>query len=246
MKNYIKNLQVILLIISCLVPLLGQDLITDRPDFTESANTVPLQSWQFEFGYTLARGGLITNHSLGEFLVRYSPLDKIELRFGFNSYLISKNLVDQQGFEDMELGIKWAVIQDSIALLVSTSLPSGSPEFRNDRLQPSITIALAHDINDFLSVGSNLGWTRLQNEDGGWFTEYSASAALGISLSSKLGMFVEYFGFYNNLKEAEDQHYIDGGFTLLITPLFQVDIRVGRMIDNAENYFFGVGAVFRI
>jgi len=63
-----------------------QDLVTDRPDFTESATAVPKDSWQLEFGYTFEKDNGLINHSLGELLIRFSPMEKLELRLGINSF----------------------------------------------------------------------------------------------------------------------------------------------------------------
>lgn len=70
----------------------SQKLVTDRPDQTESAVTVPLNSLQIETGF-LYEGvketeSVFDNYSIGA-LLRYGILDNIELRFG-GDYLIGK------------------------------------------------------------------------------------------------------------------------------------------------------------
>jgi hypothetical protein len=230
----------------------SQDLVTDRPDFTESATAVPKGSWQFEFGYTFEKdkNANLTTHTLGELLVRFSLVEKLEFRIGINSYTIIKTNEPvnrtSKGLEDLELGIKWALIQDNVALLVSTTVPTGADAFRSSKLQPGLSLALAKDINKTLSIGVNLGAARLYDGESR-ITEFSASTALGISLTDKLGMYVEYFGLYYNEDEGENAHYLDAGFTYLVNPTFQLDIRAGKKLNKGDStYFIGVGAVIRI
>lgn len=235
----------------------SQDLVTDRPDFTESATTVPKGTCQFEFGYTFnnEKDYGFTNHTLGELLVRFTLVEKLEFRLGINSYNIQKfdgpmlggpARSPVKGFEDMALGLKWAIIQDNVAVLVGTTIPTGADDFGSSKLQPSITLALAKDINETLSIGVNVGIAGLSDGDSN-VMELSASTALGISLTDKLGMFVEYFGFYYSEDDGKDMHYFDTGFTYLVNPTFQLDIRGGKRLNKgSSSYFMGVGATFRI
>ncbi len=224
------------------------DLITDRPDFTESASTVPKGGWQLEFGYTFENNNDfdLSLHTLGELLIRFAPLEKFELRFGINSYAIQKlGSMERKGFEDMQLGFKWVAIEDTLGILVSTSLPTGSDNFGNSHLQPEIKVVAARDITDFLSLGANVGvgFLREGNET---IKEYSASLSVGFSLTSKLGAYLEYYGYYYGNDEGEDLHFLNGGITYLITPTFQLDARIGKSLNKGDStYFFGIGAAAR-
>ncbi len=245
-------LSVVLVVFFGFVAGYSQDLVTDRPDFTESATAVPKGSWQFEFGYTFDKDNDInlTTHTLGELLIRFSLVEKLEFRVGINSYAISEfdgpvNLT-AKGLEDLQLGIKWALIQDKVAVLISTTVPTGATAFRSSKLQPGITLSLAKDISEKVGIGVNLGVSGLYEEDVK-ITEFSASAALGISLTEKLGLFIEYYGLYYGEENGEDTHYFDAGFTYLVNPMFQLDIRAGKKLNKGESaYFIGLGAVFRI
>lgn len=235
----------------------SQDLVTDRPDFTESATVVPEGTWQFEFGYTFnkEKDYSFTNHTLGELLVRFTLVKKLEFRVGINSYNIQKfdnpmfggpARLTVKGFEDMSLGIKYAIIPDNVAVLVATTLPTGAEDIGSSKLQPSIKLALGKDISETLAIGATLGVAALHEGDINT-TEFSASTSLGISLMEKLGMFIEYFGFYYSEDDGKDIHYLDTGFTYLVNPTFQLDIRAGKRLNKGSSaYFIGVGAAFRI
>ncbi|MGH7563856.1 MAG: hypothetical protein ACREK5_05485, partial [Gemmatimonadota bacterium] len=53
-------------------------LVTDRPDFTESALTVPRGDPQLESGYTLTRADDADEHALGEVLLRIGVAGRLE------------------------------------------------------------------------------------------------------------------------------------------------------------------------
>ncbi|MCP4146226.1 MAG: transporter [bacterium] len=243
-----KFSKLLLMLILCVVSVYGEEaeLVTDRPDFTESASSVPLGSWQLEFGYTYEESDDVSLHTVGELLVRYSFMENFELRVGVNSFAAFRSdYGDADGFEDMELGFKWALVPDKVALLVSTSIPTGASEFRSNKLQPGIVLSLAHDISDTVSLGANFGITRL-SDDEEYISEYSASVAAGIGLTPKLGIFIEYFGFYYGEEGIDDNHFVDGGFTYLLKPNFQLDIRSGKLLKNdISAFFFGVGGTVR-
>jgi hypothetical protein len=62
------------------------EMVTDRPDFTESASVVPRGRVQLEAGYTYARdedAGVLAAHSYPEALARIGVVDdRLELRLG--------------------------------------------------------------------------------------------------------------------------------------------------------------------
>ena len=55
-----------------------QPLISDRPDFTESAATITPGRVQMEAGYTFARLEEVEGHAIGEILARIGVLSGVE------------------------------------------------------------------------------------------------------------------------------------------------------------------------
>lgn len=64
-----------------------EPLVTDRPDFTESAETIAPGHLQIESGITRSREDATETDSVGEILLRVGLTPNLELRAGFNSYL---------------------------------------------------------------------------------------------------------------------------------------------------------------
>jgi hypothetical protein len=225
-------------------------LVTDRPDFTESAATV--ERVQAEAGYTFTRTDDVREHALGELLVRVAVAPRAELRFGLNSFVVSSVAGDRQsGFEDVSLGVKLALhdgengFLPAVALILASSIPTGSSHFGTDALQPEAKLALARDITEMVGVSANLNYA-YASDAAGRFHQAAASLSFGFALGGSTGAYAEYFGFYPPERDAGAVHYINGGLTCQFSERLQVDARAGRRIDGSDGeYFVGVGIARR-
>lgn len=231
-------------------------LVTDRPDFTESAETVVAGGVQAEAGYTFSRVDGVETQSLGELLLRVGLASRVELRLGVNSYLIEKRLgAEEEGFEDAFLGTKVELVEaplagtplrPGVAVLVGTTLPTGHESFGGEEMNPEAKLAVAWSLGERFALGSNFNVASLY-EDGERYGQVSGSAALGISLTERLGAFVEFFGFSRRSPDGSAVHFLDGGVTLLTGEDLQLDARAGLGLDDeATDYFLGVGFAWRI
>ena len=234
------------------------DLITDRPDQTESSVTVPHHSLQIEIG------GLFENdknsnweNSFRQYpgaLLRYGLLPNFELRFGGafgESKSINRNNAAEdftRGLNPLSAGFKVFISEENgiwpeLAFIGSVSLPrSGHPDFRLDYFTPSFLLAGSHSLAENLGLGWNLGaeWESFNPKPNGIY-----SVVLGISASNRLGIFIESYGRYA-MDEAAD-HRMDAGMTYLLMPNFQLDASAGMGISEAApDYFVSFGASFRI
>jgi hypothetical protein len=219
----------------------------DRPDFTESAALVPLPYWQLEFGYTYEKNGKAIQHTIGELLVRKPLSERVEFRLTVPSYRVFKIPVfEETGFEDLELGIKLRLKPDRFALILSTTIPTGSDQFRSRKLQPSAKLAFGQELGSKIAFGVNIGYTRLFIA-ATTIDEFSASASLQLELARRLGAYIEYYGFYYNMEAFSAAHYINGGLVFQITSNLLADARIGSILEKGiKHYFFGVGGVLRI
>ena len=232
----------------------GDDpLVTDRPDFTESAVTVTRGRTQIEAGYTFTEIGDLEQHTVGELLVRIGWTEIVELRVGFNSWLqVDGPGVDLTGTEDLSVGCKIRLSDPlpagsrlpQVAVLLATTLPTGSDEFGNSEAQPSATVALSWELSERTSIGSNVGYARL-GEKGDRFGELSASVALGRELSERLGGYVEVYALSRQEGHGDDQT-LNAGFTWALSDDSQLDFRAGTGLDSdSADFFVGAGAAWR-
>lgn len=234
----------------------AEPLVTDRPDFTESAETVGPGRLQLEGGYTFFRVEEEKLHSLGELLLRIGLVEQLEFRLAGNSYVwLESPSGDDQGFVNMSLGAKiklldaperFDVLRPNVALIVETTVPTGSVDFSADEPQPIVKVPLSWDISGSLSLGSNLNYAYL-SEDGDRFHQFSGSLVLGYKLTEKWGTYIEYFGFVPASKDGPNESFFDGGFTYLVNDNLQLDARagIGAFNGKSPDYFVGVGVAWR-
>jgi len=229
-------------------------LVTDRPDFTESVLTVPRGGIQLEFGYTFSEDGGAKNHALGELLIRAGLGERVELRVGLNSWVRHDGADCTDGLEDSYLGAKFQLLdapdepgrlRPGVALLLGTSLPTGSDGFGEDDLQPDITLAAAWDLNQRSSISTNIGYASISEADERQ-DELFGSLAYGYGLSDSVGCYIEYYQFLHTANGADDPGFLNGGFTWLARDDFQFDWRAGyQLTGEGREFFIGIGGSWR-
>lgn len=237
----------------------GQDidpLVTDRPDFTESAEAVAPGRVQLEVGYTLSRIGEESSHTFGEVLARVGILPGLEGRVGLNSFaLTSATGIESSGLEDVSLGFKIVIFEPDAAtstlspraaILAGAELPTGSDAFGAGEVQPGATVAFAWDLSSSLGLGVNAGLASLTSGDER-FGQGSASVALGRGIGESLSMYAEWYGLFPEVSDGGSSHYLNGGFAWLLSADLQLDWRVGLGLQDPEpNWFTGAGLSVRI
>lgn len=228
------------------------ELVTDRPDFTESASVPGGGRVQVEGGWTVEETGDASEHSLGELLVRIGIGDRFEARIEPGSWVSADDgAADVSGLDDAGLGFKFLLVEEqspgvpATALLVSTSVPTGDDEIGSSAWQPEARLALGWTLSEAWSLGANAGWGR-PDAGGERFDQALGSVALGRSLSERLGAFLELYGFAPVEPEGDDAAVIDGGLTLALGPDAQLDVRAGAgLTDAAPDWLFGLGFAHR-
>jgi len=236
-----------------------EDLVTDRPDQTESAVTVPLGTLQIENGFsferlTITAGGSELQFSTSSFsslLLRYGISESVELRA--TGEILSENQKfgnsenSHTGLGGFMLGAKIRLASGNekipdMALLMHVGLPIGDENFRPGKLEPEVIFAIAQDLSDQYSIGFNVGTSWNTDAD---FWSFIYSSALGISLSERVGGFVELYGDFSSI--SSPVHKFDTGLTYLITKTFQLDCSAGiNLIGEHKFWFISGGFTIRI
>jgi hypothetical protein len=226
---------------------LDEDLVSDRPDFSESAVTVSPGRFQLEAGYGFADADGESADEIGQALLRIGLVEGFELRVGLGSYIDAPS---GSGWDGGSLGIKVALVENwqlrpAVALLIGTGTPYGDEEVVDDTWQPEGKVALGWELSESLSLGVNAGYARL-SADGEHFDQAQWSASLGWSATDRLGVFGEYFGLSEERPDGDPGHYLDGGATWLIHDDLQLDAWLGAGVsDEAADWIGGVGIVAR-
>ncbi len=233
------------------------DLVTDRPDQTESSISVPHKSLQIEtgFSYSLNEQPLTTEKStsLGSTLLRYGILKGVELRLGMDYSSVETYILDlplpsvfQRGVSPTMLGAKINISEQQgwipeMALLAHIQTSIFASDFSADYAVPQMILAASHTISSRFSLGYNLGIEWADNDAPP--TKLYAFVA-GIGLTDRISMYLETFGSFDNV---DFMSMIDGGFTILILPNLQFDISGGFGVTaSSPDFFIGSGISFRI
>jgi hypothetical protein len=236
---------------------LTKNLVTDRPDQTESAFIVPKGSVQIELGAVYERedfedGILLENYSHPALLVRYGLLKTMELRLACElvneRHTFAGNSTGTAGFLPLAVGTKIYICNEEnfrpqTALIMHVTIPKlGSKEFANEFFAADFRFTMQHSLSERFSLSYNLGaeWDGNIPNAAGIYT-----LSLSSSLTESIGAFIESYGFLIE-KETPD-HRIDGGLTYLLSRNLQLDASGGLGItDKSPDYFLGAGISLRL
>jgi len=247
--------------------LLAQEIITDRPDKSESVETVGKNKFQIETGieYSLIKTELdvfvpgtlsIKNFTLPTTLLRFGALKNFELRLGFDFDFVTSKLdfPSEPGFSSTQttsltlnpptIGAKFEVakgkgIVPDFSMLGSVKIPNMGDEFKQVKhFTPELVLLFSNEINDKFGLGYNIG---VEWSDDLEERNYFYSVSTGMAITSRLGTFFE---FYGDLKSdiKNSNRNIDGGFSYLIKENIQADIYGGLgLTEEANNFILGTG-----
>jgi hypothetical protein len=225
----------------------AQELVTDRPDFTESALVVPARTIQVESGAERVTFNSVEERSLPVALARIGLGYRAEVRVGFSGWTtIEIHDLTETYVNDMILEAKYQLTQANatlpLAILLVSTLPTGDDEISAGDPEMGVKLAGAYDLNDRIGLGVNLGAISVKS-NGDRQISSLASLAMGIGLSDQVSAFIEFFA---DIPENESwQPVVDGGFTVLLSPLMQLDAYVGKGLnEQAPEYILGAGFSF--
>lgn len=235
-------------------PLEGE-IVTDRPDFTESVEVVPRGHAQLESGATSAHAGDEHVVSAGEVLYRHGLSARTELRLGLNSWTQAKSKAPggvRRGFEDASVGAKVVMghqphpgsLVPSTSVIVATTVPTGATPYRSRALQPEVKLLLDWTVTERFGVGSNVNAYSVPDGAGRRRGEYSLSLVSGYDITDRFGVYTEYIGHFTPAQSVKRQHWASGGFSYLLSRNLQVDLRAGHVVHRdrlGDDDFVGLG-----
>ena len=230
MKN--RFLIFLFLLFNC--SLVFSQITTDRPDQTESA--VVLSSGQIQ-----VESGILIENSESNIntLFRIGIIEGIEIRINSN-YLINDELsfMKKSSFSDFEVGSKFRIFDKTssntkVAFLSHLSIPTAIEVFSNNVYGLMNRLNVSHDLNNESQIGYNLGYNKFKKMDG----QFIYTIVYGRSLGS-FGIFFEIFG--DDSKNSSNINF-DSGITYLLDNNKQIDLSIGKGINN--DMFFISGGI---
>ncbi len=225
--------------------ILNAQIITDRPDATESSATVPQLAFQIETGMGVTVNEAVVAPTLNTTLLRFGLIDQLELRViaGVDRYRFRDFDFSETGFGDMQVGLKGEIFQGErfkIAALSHVILPTGADFNTLDAIGTTSRLCLAFSFSDRVSAGVNLGHDYLGK---GFFDDpihgFAYTASVAFSLTDKWGYYTEIYG--NRFNDGGDWSAIyDHGVTYLVNDNLQLDATMGIGITK-QYTFYNVG-----
>lgn len=235
-----KNILTALLASTFTAGSLQAQLVTDRPDQTESASVVPQKALQLETGILIGYNG-IEKPTERRFLVptnlfRYGISHSVELRFVGQFEVLKRSSAQMEGISDLEIGTKIQLLRNEnsntdIAFLTHLIIPLGTESLSNNHFGTVTKVSVSHILDETFGLGYNVGYDYFGEGKG----DLTYSLSLGIGLTDRMGIYVEPYGELTNLEK-----YVlnfDTGFTYLATNQLQFDVSLGTGINQNMAYF---------
>ncbi len=217
------------------------------------------------------------SHTTPELVTRIGVTDDLELRLRWNYVWQFRNgdedLADFDSAEDIRYGGKLALTEHEnwipeSAVRVIGSAPTGGSDFTTNSSQFGMDVVYEWRTEDDWSLAGSTGFgtdgvgefslagfagEALEGAEGEGngrdrFTAFAQSVALGVPLSERSELYLEYFGIYSRgLQNEFTLNFFNAGFDFLITSDWVVDFRVGTGLnEQADDFFVGVGGAYRI
>jgi hypothetical protein len=210
------------------------ELITDRPDFTESSSAVPVGYVQTEMGVAASLSDPVNEIVFPALLLRAGVLRNFELRVGAPSATVTwlEGQEAETTAAPLELGAKYAVSMGpgAVGLLPYVMLPVRSGH-DTDGVATGIKGLWSLDMTDRLSLGGNVGieLSGLGADEGEVDWDASLSLSFGVSLTERLGTFVE---LYSLIGSDNIEPYGQTGLVYLLLENLQLDIFGAVLLDE--------------
>jgi hypothetical protein len=224
------------------------EIVTDRPDVTESSIVVPKGSLQIENGTTWTSTHGSQTFDLSESLIRFGLAPRTEFRIVVPNYLGGISGPDATGFGDLALGMKQQLGPlpggFDLSVILAVSLPTGASRVSSHGYDPFIKFPWSREFKRGWSIGgmqSLFSNTQGSKRNGVWESTFYIEREITKSWDA----FTEYAGdFAQQGGPKEIAHF---GSAYRLDPWQQIDFHFGFGVSrSAPEHFFGVGYSFRI
>jgi Putative MetA-pathway of phenol degradation len=225
------------------------EIVTDRPDVTESAIVVPRGSLQAENGITWTSNRSNNMVATCQSLLRFGLTDNTELRLatpGYQFGVYGTNAAS--GFSDLSIGLKQQLVSLSsgfdLSVILAASLPTGSVSQTSHRVDPFVKFPWSHELGRGWSIGgmASLFWP---TEQGHRNLTWEPTFVLEREIIKPIDIFAEYAGDYSQTRTS--RQIVHFGMSYRITAKSQIDSHFGFGVSSgAPGRFFAVGYSFRL
>jgi hypothetical protein len=228
-------------------PTAKDDIVTDRPDVTNSSLVVPFGSLQSENGvnFSAGNGGQIIDGTNTRWRLGIAPC--LELLVDLPTYSTAVQGSRSSGFSDVSPAIKWQVSplpgKVDASVVFGVGLPTGTVDIAGRGAQPYLQMPWSWELQNGWGVSGMLT-EFFRPSDAAIRRTTEATFAVEKNVTEKMGLFVEYVGDYP--EKASPSQLLNSGGLYRLSPTQQVDFHIAFGLNhNAPSYIVGVGYSFR-
>lgn len=234
-----------------------RELSADRPDTTESPITVEAGRFQVEsglvsFGRDRSQGITTETWSLAETNVKFGLTDSADLQWVLRPWIRETERGNgernrAEGFGDLDLRLKYNLWGNDGGTTAAALMPYVTAPTRTaasaGEWQGGMIFPVSISLNETFDAGFQLETARVWDEDLDHVWDLLHSAVLGIGLTDRLGMFIEYVGIAG---ERPYEASAFTGFTWTAGENLQWDLAFGVGLNEAaEDFSIAHGVTFR-
>lgn len=249
-----------------------RDLVTDRPDLTESPFTVDAGHIQFEtnlFGYARSRpdasGAVTDTYEFGTTNIRIGLTSSSEFNIVWQPYGILRTHDPDTAAVTRNSGVGGLVLRGKVnfwgndsfdkpgatafGLLPYISLPTDRGNgISPDAVEGGVILPFAVKLTNAFDLGLNAGIELVHNDDdAGYHAEYLTSASLSYGWTEQFSTYYEVAARFGTHDPRGDVALLGTGFTYQLTKNLQFDGGINIGITKAAdriNPFVGVSMRF--
>jgi hypothetical protein len=224
------------------------DIVTDRPDVTESSIVVPTGSLQIENGITWTSDRRFQTFDVPESLMRFGLVARTEFRIAVPDYFGGISGPEPMGFGDITLGMKEQLGPlpkgFDLSVILALSLPVGASGVSSHGYDPFIKLPWSKELKGGWSIGGMQ--SLFSNTDGGKRNAvWEPTFYIEKEITKPWQAFAEYAGdFAQRGGPREIAHF---GTAYRLTARQQVDFHFDFGASrSAPSHFFAIGYSLRI
>jgi hypothetical protein len=229
-------------------PTAKDEIVTDRPDVTNSSLVVPAGSLQNENGvnFTIRDDGRTIDGTNSRWRLGIAPC--LEVLVDIPSYFAPLQGPEGRGFSHVSPALKWQISplpgKVDLSVVFGAALPTGSAEIAGRGVQPYLQLPWSWELHDGWGVsGMFTEFFRPDDVTARSITE--TTFVLEKKLNEQLSLFTEYVGDYP--QGGSPSQLWNSGAVYHVDRLQQVDFHIAFGLNhNAPSYVVGVGYSFRV
>jgi len=224
-------------------PSIKDEIVTDRPDITNSSIVIPWGSLQIENGVNLSMRDGDRSIDGTNTRLRFGIANCLEFLVDTPTYFANVRSPQNSGFSDVAPALKWQISpvpgRVDLSAVFGVALPTGTANIAGLGAQPYLQFPWSWELSS--------GWGL-----SGMFTEFfrpsdltskrvtETTFVIEKKVTERMSLFVEYVGDYP--ERGSPAQLLNSGGLYRLGPNQQLDFHVALGLNhNAPNYIVGVG-----